>query len=358
MIVKTFIGQDAKEIEERIFHNYGPEALILTTIELSPGQIEVSFGIEEEDFVIYQKKIRATQTSEGSTGFSNEEMVEEEDDAFWDEDTIPDVEYIATTTSNVLENAIEKRIVRSAHPQSNHNLVDFLKERGLSSEASETIISRLSQPVDLDHKEESNELFQCMESFIRCTPDTPSFDEQKLLTISSIEGVDTSQIIRKLVLHLQGQGKAVRAALVTDEPKKSQEYDIVHGWEELNDYVNNYIHKCDHLFILCRNVEEFLKQWPSAHALHLISALWKPSDIASHLDKHSFHKNSSVIIRSIESTVTPGSIIGQSMPPIRFLDIHDSPLRTATPRGLAKTVLWGMSVLSEEAIDVQNLHHS
>lgn len=97
MIVKTFVGQDAKEIEGRIFQNYGPDAIILTSIEVAPNQIEVSFGVEEHDFVAHQKKMRSPKDADFFKLLHEDEQWRKQD-AFWDEETIPDIDYAESGT--------------------------------------------------------------------------------------------------------------------------------------------------------------------------------------------------------------------------------------------------------------------
>ncbi|MEM1283647.1 MAG: hypothetical protein AAGG81_08855, partial [Chlamydiota bacterium] len=285
MIVKTFIGEDTKEIEKRIIDTYGPDAIILTSIEITPGQIEVNFGVEEEDFVNHQKRIKTHEKGEDSLTLTDD--CEEVCNGFWDEDTIPDVEYIATTNSSALEESINSKISSLLSNDRTNNLKEYLQTRGISASNFEKITQMLTKPTDLQTitTQEESELLEVLASLIHCSPANEAFSDHKLITVDSIDGVETSSVAKKLMLYLQNHGKSVRAALFTEEHKKSQEFDIIQSWGELNDYINNYIHKCDHLLILCHKTSDFLRQWPSTHVLHYIHALWKPSDIQSYLKK-------------------------------------------------------------------------
>jgi flagellar biosynthesis GTPase FlhF len=298
MIVKTFIGQNAKEIEERIFKTYGPEAIILTTIETGSDQVEVSFGVEAEEFVEYRKKSKLESHDDFMTLLHNEEDLD--NDGFWDEDTIPDVEY-------------KKSITKQVSTESINNLISCASEG------------------------------QCL-------------DSEKLITFSSINGIDIENHIKHLVSFLQDQGKSVRIALLTSEHTKSQEYDIISTWDELNDYINNYAPKCDHLLVRCQNTQEFLEQWTSAHVIHLISALWKPMDVQSYFHSFPHHENSSIILTEIEITSTPSSLLDDAkatIPPISFLQIQQKGLVAATQEIVAEVILRNVHRYAEEPLHTQ-----
>lgn len=87
MIVKTFVGNNGEELEERIYKLYGPEVIILAKTVLSVHEVEISFGVEEKEFLHHLKNTRNHEISEPLLGEEYEESM-----SFWDEDTIPDID--------------------------------------------------------------------------------------------------------------------------------------------------------------------------------------------------------------------------------------------------------------------------
>lgn len=80
MIVKTFVGRSKEELKERIFFLYGPEAIILATHQGAEGEVEINFGIEEEEFLHYRERSASPFSEEKS--WASEEL-------FWEAATLP-----------------------------------------------------------------------------------------------------------------------------------------------------------------------------------------------------------------------------------------------------------------------------
>lgn len=75
MIVKTFVGESEEEIREKIAAIYGPDLIVLTTDRKSEGEVEITFGIEEQDLLDHLQ--------------GDEKQDYPSDDTFWEAETIP-----------------------------------------------------------------------------------------------------------------------------------------------------------------------------------------------------------------------------------------------------------------------------
>lgn len=339
MIIKNFVIDTLDDVESTLNRNLGPEAILLYTRETPSGQIEVSAGVEEEDFNEHLKEVSK----------------EDSDDDFADEETMPDYDLskyapkpLLSTDSEELSRMVQHKVStyikkdEERKAQVVQSILPYLLSKGIASDVAEDIqksfppTQRSGPPITFlkENSEELRVLKKIIAKKISTKRINTSADEGQSVFIALGEGgMSKISALAKLAEEWRKRPYEDMALISFGKNSLLESYQSatlanyfnlshrsVETVEELFDALKRYrdyklviidpvINVMSDDYDLLRDLQRVMQQLKNVHVHLVVSAAAKDEDLKRVNHFYRLLNPETLIFTKVDSTSTPATIL-------------------------------------------------